>query len=205
MRTTSSVSFGSVETFETMDTSKDRGYSKADIENQARDLAEALILYGYAERAALRIQREFRARQKQKQLLVQNQKSDTAEEESKEDLKLDKDSNDENDDKTGLYTTIFLALFAIVTVVPKLLQAIWRCIQMLLGGDDTGGADAIANATMPQGGGGGGAVGPTPTGGEAGAAGGAQAGAQGAMAAQAASSAASGAASGVASSAAAGK
>ena len=74
---------------------------------------------------------------------------------------------------------------------------------MLLGGDDTGGVDAVANAIMPQGGGG--AVGPTPTGGEAGAAGGAQASAQGAMAAQAASSAASGAASGVASGAAAGK
>ncbi|KAL3927883.1 MAG: hypothetical protein SGBAC_012891 [Bacillariaceae sp.] len=139
---------------------------------------------------------------------MNHKESEVPTEESEELKKADDDDHDDaaSEDKSGTYILVFLALCALVTTAPKVLMTCWGLIKKCLGGDDTGGVDAVANATMPQGGGGGagGAVGPTPTGGEAGAAGGAQAGAQGAMAAQAASSAAGGAASGVASGAAAG-
>ncbi|KAL3926716.1 MAG: hypothetical protein SGBAC_013361, partial [Bacillariaceae sp.] len=206
-----SLSLGSHDTFDTFDTfTTNRKYTKEEKESQARDLDEALFLYGYAESAARRIQAVFRERQKEKEM--NDKESELPTEESKE-LKTVDDDDDHEDaaigDKSGVYTVVFLALFALVTTAPKLLMTCWGWIKKCLGGDDTGGVDVVANATMPQGGGGGGggaggAVGPTPTGGEAGAAGGAQAGAQGAMAAQAASSAAGGAASGVASGAAAG-
>mmetsp|Transcript_31348 Transcript_31348/g.75500 ORF Transcript_31348/g.75500 Transcript_31348/m.75500 type:complete len:300 (+) Transcript_31348:94-993(+) len=176
---------------------KARNYSKQEIEDQTRDLDEALILYGYAEKAARKIQLVFRERQQEKF----NQEKSSTEIES-EDLETpnEKDDDDASEqDNSKWYTLIFLILTTLAACIPKL----FGLCETLLGGDDTGATDA-ANVAMQ--GGGGGPAGPTPTGGEgAGAAGGgAQAGAQSAMAAQAASSAASGAASGVASGAAAG-
>ena len=170
-------------------------------------MEEAFRLYFYAEKAALRIQQAFRERQKEKelQLLLNKHDSDADTEKQSIDVEVGKMDSDDEEDKSTPYTMIFLALFTCIMVVPSLLMKCYSLIRKCLGGDDTGGIDAIANNAMTQGAGGGG-VAPTPTGGEgAGAAGGgAQAGAQGAMAAQAASSAASGAASGVASGAAAG-
>ena len=208
--TKSSVSFGSVETFETEATYQtNRQYpNPRDIEKQTRDLDEALILYGYAERAALRIQQAFRERLHAKDLnkqssllLLQKQKLEATREESEDDLKKEKDTDVDEQDYTAMYTMVFLALVFLVTTGSKLAVFCWKWIKRIFGGEDIGDVDAVANAAAK----GGGPTGPTPTGGNTGAAGGAQAGAQGAIAAQAASSAASGAASGMASIAAAGK
>jgi hypothetical protein len=171
-------------------------YTNEEIENQVQTIGEAILLYTYAEKAARKIQKTFREKQQHKPDSKQGSTDASSENESEGNEKGDDKDTVEDEDSSRWFTLIFLGLAAAILVLPKVLLSCWSVLQKCLG-DDTGGADAVAYTTMPQGGGGGGGGGVAPTGGEA-------AGAQGAMAAQAAGSAASGAASGVAAGAAAG-
>eukprot|EP00980_Cylindrotheca_fusiformis_P028078 scaffold22578_cov164-Cylindrotheca_fusiformis.AAC.4 len=173
--------------------------SNAGIDQQRlKDIGEAILFFNYAEKAAIKIQKTFRQKQRSEDNRLPNEKECTGcatDADDPEDIENGEDDHSSDEAAATKYTFVFLAAMAVVMVLLHLVLGFWNLIRRCFG-HDTGDAEVLTNTTVPQGGGGG-----SPGGGETG---GVQSAAMQGMAAQAAGSAASGAASGVTAGAAAG-
>ncbi|CAJ1968975.1 unnamed protein product [Cylindrotheca closterium] len=130
-------------------------YTKEEIEKQAMDLDEALILAAYAEKAALRIQTVFRERQQQKQ----SGKDDSTTETDDEKDELTSDDEVGEEPSPDWYMMILLATIACFTDLPNWINKIWGWLKRIFGGDDSVNAtdmQAMTNGTPGPGGNGGG-------------------------------------------------
>eukprot|EP00980_Cylindrotheca_fusiformis_P031442 scaffold26369_cov201-Cylindrotheca_fusiformis.AAC.2 len=87
-----------------------QGSSSLTAQEQCRSASEAIYLYGYAEKAALKIQKNFRERQRiQKEMLL----SETDDEKSEASKGSNNENVEEDEGNSGLITLVFIALFTI--------------------------------------------------------------------------------------------